>query len=149
MKRGNKQKQGRHHKRNGQNIALEQYKILFNVIINLNDNVIKSALSIFVIFAAIVALVLQNIEKAPEIIYLLYLNYAIIAVFLYYLGYLRFRIVTMFSFVDRIEKGENFKYRSIPDYEEKTNLRFFSTKGLFAMISIVLFIINTVLLFIL
>jgi hypothetical protein len=131
---------------NQHNIAIEQYKILFNVIINLGDNVVKSVLTIFLIYTAITALVIRGIDSTPEIKNVLYINYALIAVFSYYLGYLRFRIVTMFELVERIEKEEGYRFMGIRGYESKTNYRFFSTKGLYLVIVLALLGINTLIL---
>lgn len=130
----------------GTNISLEQYKIIFNVIINLNDNVVKSILTIFIIFTTIVAFVVKDINLMPQIKNVLYINYAIIVVFSYYLGYLRFRIITMFKIVEEIEKREGFKYQGIVSYEKKTNWKFYSTKGLFWVVVLTLTGINTLLL---
>jgi hypothetical protein len=129
----------------GHVFALEQYKILFSVIVSLNDSVVKSVLTIFIIFTTIAAIVFQNVDKHPQLKQVLYINYGLTIVFAYYLGYLRFRIVTMFGLVERIEKGEKLKYRGIVSYEEKTNWRFYSTKGLFWVVILSLIAINTLL----
>lgn len=129
--------------------TLEQYKILFNVIVSLNDSVVKSVLTIFIIFTTIIAIVVRGMDENPLLKNVLYINYALIMVFAYYLGYLRFRIVTMFHIVEEIEKGEDFKYPGIMSYEKKTNWRFYSTRGLFWVIVLTLIIINTLIIIIL
>lgn len=114
---------------------------------NLNDSVVKGVLTIFTIYFAIIVVVLQRINENPNIKNILLLNYVLIIVFFYYLSYLRFRIITMFRLVKKIEDGENFKYSGVEDYEKLTNFKIFSTKGLFACILITLLLINTTLFF--
>lgn len=125
-------------------VALEQYKILFAVIINLGDNVVKSVLSMLVVYFAVVAFVVQGISHNPNVKDILLVNYGLVFVFTYYLGYLRFRIVTMFKIVNEIEEKEKFTYRGIQNYEKITNYKFYSTKGLFVVLALSLIIINTI-----
>lgn len=129
--------------KNNESFIIEQYKILFTVIVNLNDNVIKSILTMMVIFSTIVAIVIQGMAKNPTLKNVLFLNYGLIIIFAYYLGYLRFRIITMFNLVNEIEKTEKLKYRGILSYEHKTNWRFYSTKGLFFVVVTILIMMNT------
>lgn len=146
-----KGKQFRQLETDGKNspVPIEQYKILFNVIINLNDGVVKGIITIFVIYITICTLVIHGMNTNPNIKNLLFFNYVLIFVFFYYLGYLRFRIKTMFDFARIIENGENFKYRGIDTYERTVRNKFFSTVGLYFMVIGVLMIMNTVLLVVL
>lgn len=132
-----------------QSIITEQYKIVFSVITSLNDNVVKSILSMFVVYFASVAFVVQGYHDTPKLKYVIFLDYALIFVYFYYLGYLRFRITTLFKIIEEIETKEKFKYRGMRNYEKRTDFRFFSTKGLFVVIMLSLILINTVLIFIL
>lgn len=126
---------------------VEQYKIVFSVIVSLNDNVVKSMLTMLIIYFAITAVALRAIPDFPQMAKLLYVNYFLIIFFFYYLAYLRFRILVMFKIAEEIENSNDFSYRGMTSYEDKTNYRLFSTKGLFFFIMGTIIAINTFLIY--
>ena len=133
----------------GDKTPLEQYKILFSIIVNLNDTVVKGILTIFLVYVGVIALVLRKPDDIPNIKALLYINYVLVLVFLYYLSYLRSRIRIMFELAQNIETKERFSHQIIKDFETLTRGKFLSTRGLYAVITVALLVSNTILILLL
>lgn len=133
----------------GSQVALEQYKIIFNVIINLNDAVVKGVFTLFLVFSAFLATIVANVEKIPTMKYGVFLNYGLILVFMYYFVYLRIRIKTLYTIADQIERMNSDFSPGVRLYLGETRGKFFSTVGLFIIMFSVLAIANTAVLWLL